>query len=72
MTAIGAMFEKEKKEAVMLTKAEDLVKSVDQIVVNGSLSLEEACRLLGVNVTAYEIAKVYIQEHKEKEEAVAV
>ena len=76
MTAIGAMFEKEKEDAVadaiVLTQAKDLVESVDQIVINATVSLEEACRYRGINIIAYNIAKKYIEEHTEKKEPVAV
>ena len=76
MTAIGAMFEKEKEDAVadavVLTQAKDLVESVDQIVINATVSLEEACRYRGINLIAYDIAKKYIEEHTEKKEPVAV
>lgn len=76
MTAIGAMFEKEKQDAVsgaiVLTQARDLVESVDEIAKNLQLSLEDACSARGINVTAYEIAKKYVEEHTEKTEAVAV
>ncbi len=76
MTEIGAMFEKEKEDAVadaiVLTQARDLVESVDQIAKNLNLSLEDACTARGINAIAYDIAKKYIEEHTEKKEPVAV
>ena len=71
MTEIGAMFEKEKEEAVALAEAKGIVESVDQIAINAHVELEEACRLRGINVAAYDIAKKYIAL-AEKKELVAV
>ena len=70
MTEIGAMFEKEKEEAVALAEAKGIVESVDQIAINAHVELEEACRLRGINKTAYDFAKIYIEEHTKEPVAV--
>ena len=70
MTEIGAMFEKEKEEAVTLAKAKALVNSVDRLSKNGNISHEEACRLLDLTEDAYFVAKIYLEEHTKEPVAV--
>ncbi len=72
MTDIGAMFEKEKEDAVALTKAKAMVDSVERVSLNGNFSIEEACRLLGITKDAYDVSRKYLEDHTEKDESVAV
>ncbi len=71
LTDIGAMFEKEKADAVILTKARMMVDSVERLSKNGKFSLEESCRLLGLSKDAYDVSKKYVEEHTLKKEPVA-
>ena len=71
MTGIGQRYEEKERKAVALTKAQDLVNSVDRLSKNGNYSHAEACRLLDFTEDAYFVAKEYI-ELAEKKEPVAV
>ena len=76
MTGIGQRYEERERkavsEAVTLAKAEAMVNSVDQLIKNLHLSIEDACTALGINKDAYDIAKQYTEEQSENKEAVAV
>ena len=61
------MIEREKyNEGINQGKAGSLVNSVDNLIKNLDLSLEEACTALGSSVQEYEKAKELLKEQQKK------
>lgn len=61
MTDIGRMFEQEKEDAVKVAEAKTLVADVERTAKGFSVSVEEACKKMGIAQSEYPAAKEMVE-----------